>query len=453
MVTKADIRLETAQKLAFRPELQQAVAVLQFSTQELWQYVQQQLTENPLLELKEEGEGGEPPEEEASEDSWVDYLCDASDLGLSQQEPASSPEPVPVAPGPSLYEHLLQQLAFLPLNSTERAVAEFLAGNLDQDGYLRLPLAEAASLLGISEEAVARGLKVLQSLEPPGVGARDLRECLLLQLERSHPEDHLARKLVGEHLEELAEGEWAKLVRKLGVSQEELDRAVERIRQLNPRPGSNFGSNWVEYVVPDIVVQEVEGDYEVLLNESVYPRLVINSTYRDLLRHPQLGPEAKTFLQQRLKQALWLIKNLEQRRLTLYRVAVALVEKQRSFFDQGLSGLKPLTLREIAEEIGVHESTVSRAIANKYLQCSRGIFPLRFFFASGVSSSRGQEVAAQAVKWLIKQLIDKEDPAAPLSDQAIARELKRQGIELSRRTVAKYRMEMGIPNAAKRKSQ
>ncbi|RDV82856.1 RNA polymerase factor sigma-54 [Ammonifex thiophilus] len=452
MVTKADIRLETSQKLAFRPELQQAVAVLQFSTQELWQYVQQQLTENPLLELKEEGEGGEPLEEEVGGESWMDYLCDASDLGFSQQEPASSPEPVPVAPGPSLYEHLLQQLAFLPLSSNERAVAEFLAGNVDQNGYLRLSVAEAVSLLGVPEAEVVKGLKILQSLEPAGVGARDLRECLLLQLERNHPEDRLARLLVKEHLRELAEEDWSELARKLGVSQRELEQAVERIRQLNPRPGMNFGSNWVEYVVPDIIVQEVEGDYEVLLNESACPRLVINSTYRDLLRHPQLSVEARAFLQQRLKQALWLIKNLEQRRLTLYRVAVVLVEKQRGFFDQGFSGLKPLTLREVAEEIGVHESTVSRAIANKYLQCSRGIFPLRFFFASGVSS-QGQEVAAQAVKWLIKQLIEKEDPAAPLSDQAIAEELKKQGIELSRRTVAKYRMEMGIPNAAKRKSR
>ncbi|MGO0121968.1 RNA polymerase factor sigma-54 [Desulfothermobacter acidiphilus] len=453
MATKAETRLEITQKLAFRPELQQAVAVLQLSTLELWEFVQQQLIENPMLELREEDERVEPAEPEGSETGWIDYLAEGGDAGdrWEQEDPVT--EAVPAAPGPSLYEYLMEQLALLPLTQAERAVAEFLVGNLDRDGYLRMPLSEVGKLLGVPEAQVVQGLTVIQSLEPPGVGARDLRECLLLQLERLHPEDVEARLVVQEYLEDVAQEDRGKLARRLGWSREKLERVVDRIRLLNPRPGSAFGTYWVDYILPDVLVQEVEGQYVVLLNESAYPRLVINPSYYRLLHQPQTPPEAQAFLQRKFKQAIWLLRNLEQRRLTLYQVSVALVERQQDFFRRGLPGLKPLTLRDIAETVGVHESTVSRAVAKKYLQCSRGIFPLRFFFGGGVTGDRGQEMAVPVIKDFLKRLIEEEDPASPLSDQEVTAKLQERGIKLSRRTVAKYRTELGIPNAAKRRKR
>ncbi|MEW6182865.1 MAG: RNA polymerase factor sigma-54 [Bacillota bacterium] len=460
MGTGPNVRLEHTQKLVFRNELQQAVAILQFSSQELEGFISEQLVENPLLEMREEescgdsfGNEAKGTEEERESTDWIDYFSDSSDLGLARDDGSASRgvDPERSSGVLTLYDFLITQVGLLRLSNYDQLICEYIIGNIDGDGYFRINTREAAGYLGVPQAAVEKALKLVQTLDPPGVGARNLKECLLLQAESAGLSEGLVGAIVSGHLEAVAAGKLAGIARQLGVATEEVSQAVGFIRCLNPKPGSSFPGEPVQYLLPDVIIEKVGGEYVVLINENAYPRLVINRTYRELARRDTPNPEAKDFIQAKYKQALWIIKSIEQRRTTVYRIVTELVKRQRGFLDVGIAALKPLTLREVAQAVELHESTVSRAVSRKYVQCPRGIFKLKVFFSGGLSDASGQAVAAQSIKWLIKEIVASENPEKPLSDQEIANILAARGLKVSRRTVAKYRADQGISGTAKRR--
>ncbi|NLC07662.1 MAG: RNA polymerase factor sigma-54 [Syntrophomonadaceae bacterium] len=460
------LTMELTQKLVMTPELRQAITVLQLSALELQQYLQQEILENPFLEIKEEpgereevaaaAEDNPRSDNERFDIDWQEYFADRSDLGYVNQPREVYPEHSYenfLTRGPSLQEHLQIQidLAFPP--GLEKHVGQYLVGCLDESGYLTVTLTEAAQKFGCSEDKVAQVLEVIQTFEPAGVGARDLKECLLIQLQQSGKLNNLTERAVRDYLEDIAQGRMARVASGLGVSLQKTQEIVDLLRSLNPKPGYQFaGSNEVQYVVPDVIVERINGEFVVLLNDSVVPRLGINSRYRSLLQDKEVNePEAKKYLESRLNAASWLIRSLEQRRLTLYRVACCIVDIQKEFFRHGIKHLRPLNLKQVAEIVGVHESTVSRATAKKYMQTPQGVFEFKFFFSSGISSSEGNSYSSQSIKKLIREIIEAEDPHLPWSDQKITKQLNQQGVPVSRRTIAKYRTEMGIPSATLRK--
>lgn len=467
MKASQDLRLRQSQRLVLSGVLKENLAILQYSAQELAAYVSQELLENPVLELEEESAtsenwnltenhaaAGVEETENGLVEEWVDYFCDASDLGYVPTErktglvDAFSFE-LP-AQGPTLYEHLLSQLGLLRLTPQERLIGEYIIGNVGPDGYLKTSLEEMAFSLGTSLEEIEKMLKIIQSFDPPGVGARTLKECLLLQAGQRQ-QDALCRILITDYLEALAAGEISQVAKRLGVSVSEVLGALGKIRSLNPRPGSSFTTGPIPYVIPDLIVEKVNQDYVIMVNEKASPQLRLNQAYCELLKQGQIPEEARSFLTFKLRKAMQLIKAIEKRRTTLHRIGAALVELQQEFFDYGLSALKSMTLSDLAAVVGLHESTVSRAIANKYLQCPRGLFQLRSLLGSGVVTEGGQKLSAYSVKQLIKQLIGQEDKNSPLTDQEIAQQLTHRGITISRRTVTKYRAELGIPGAAERR--
>lgn len=460
MGTGPDVRLEHTQKLVFRNELQQAVAILQFSSQELESFISEQLIENPLLDLKEEESDGDSldnelrgTDDERENADWMDYFSDSSDLGLAwdAEPPAHGGDPERSSSAPTLYDYLITQIGFLHLSTYDHLICEYIIGNIDGDGYFRVNVRDAAGSLGVPPAVVEKALKLVQTLDPPGIGARNLKECLLLQAESKGLAEALVGKIISDHLEAVAGGKLPIIARQLGVTLEEVSQAVGTIRGFSPKPGSSFPGEPVQYLLPDVIIEKVGGEYVVLVNETAYPRLVINRAYQELVRRDTANPEARNFIQTKYKQALWIIKSIEQRRMTLYRIVSELVRRQRDFLDTGIAALKPLTLREVARAVGLHESTVSRAVARKYVQCPRGIFRLKVFFSGGVSDASGKAVAAQSVKWLIKEIVAAENPGKPLSDQEIVNILSVRGIKVSRRTVAKYRADQGISGTSKRR--
>lgn len=455
-----NLSLQQQQKLIITQELRQALIILQMPLLELEAYLQQELLSNPVLEVREEPEE-EPqpaPGPEAGDlGRWLEYLEGDGEVapawGRDEDQEDAEPGRTLAAPAPTLHDHLHLQLRLLPLPPAERRAAAFLIDSLDDNGYLTLALDEAARLLGLPLATVEAALRAVQGLEPPGVGARDLKECLHLQWAALGDGNPLVPQIIEYHLDDLAAGRITRIAEQLRATPAQVQAAADALRRLDPKPGRTFGRPGdTRYVVPDVVVERVGGEYVVLVNDAGLPRLHLSPAYRRILESGQgLDPEARRFLEGRWHSALWLLRAIEQRRLTLYRVAEAVVRLQRPFFDRGVRHLRPLTLREVAAEIGMHESTVSRATAGKYVQTPHGLFEFKFFFSSGVEAWGGDGVSAESVKRLIRDLVAQEDPRNPLSDQAIAQALARQGIRISRRTVAKYREEAGIPASARRK--
>ncbi|KKM10529.1 DNA-directed RNA polymerase subunit sigma-24 [Clostridiales bacterium PH28_bin88] len=457
------LHLEQTQKLIMTPELRQAIVILQLSTLELVQYLQQQLLENPVLELKEEAddkeaaESQDPVEETESFDvDWESYFHDGSDLGYirsPREETREYSYENYLSEAPTLQEHLALQLKLALPEGRGREIGEFLIGNIDDHGYLRVPVPEVARYFDVDEQEVLEVLSVIQGFDPVGVGARDLAECLLIQLAQRGETNPYVQKIIQEHLQDLADGRIAKIARSLGVSTLEVQEAADIIKTLDPKPGRYFGNlNDVRYVVPDVVVERVGHDYVVLVNDASGPRLGISPLYKSLLRRDvSCDEETRKFIETKLNAAAWVIKSIEQRRLTLYRVVNCIVDFQRDFLEKGIKYLRPLNLRQVAEVLGMHESTVSRATANKYIQTPQGVFELKFFFASGVQNTGGTSTSAESIKKTIQEYVQTEAPKKPYTDQEITEHLKRQGIRISRRTVAKYRDELGILSAAKRR--
>lgn len=482
-----DLRLTTklGQRPVMTPQLQQAVKILQLPRGELDTLIDQELAENPVLERVTDDEeifddghaNGEAPDAANRRDDgadaaprhdeidWQTYLRtynDNADLPMlprtryGAEDRANAPEDR-FPQTESLAEHLAWQLRFRGLSAEDERLAALVIGNLDVDGYLETEVEELAAAAGVGPAEVEAVLRVIQSCDPRGVGARDLKECLLLQLDAPHePADAgrdealrtLAAAVVRAHLPDLEARRYARLAKRLGVEPADVQRARTFIARLEPKPGRQYGTGDVRYVTPDVSVHRVGEEYLVTLNEEGLPRLKVNAAYRNLLAD---GGEAKAYVQDKLRAAAWLIRSIHQRQRTLLGVAQSLVRFQRDFLDRGVAHLRPLVLRDVADDVGAHESTVSRAIADKYIATPRGLYPLKKFFATGLKRRFGDDVSAESVKVRIREMIAAEDPRRPLSDDVIAKRLARGHVPIARRTVAKYRESLRILPSAKRK--
>ncbi|MCL6450055.1 MAG: RNA polymerase factor sigma-54 [Acetobacteraceae bacterium] len=435
------------------PRALRALALLRAPAPELARLMEREVEENPLLELEPEAGAdadGEPAPEgglSGLEERGQEYFPDSAEPAYPAPD---SPRAQPVAPAPTLEEYLRLQIALLDLPPAVERAARFLAGCLDGRGYLSSSLEEVAEGAGVDREVATKALEAVQGLDPPGVGARDLRECLLLQLEGSDaPEAQraLCRAIVREHLDDLAGGRLGAVARALGETPAAVRAAVRLIRGLDPCPGERFSGDAPRYVVPDLVVERMGEGWAVYLNDRALPSVGISPFYRRLLADATLDRAARRFVERRLRSALWFLGCLERRRLTLCRILEFTVKRQEEFLSRGLGHLKPLTMAEAARALGLHESTVSRAVEGKYVQTPHGAFPLRFFFGPGVRCAPGPPLAKSSVKRLMRDILTRGRDGRPLTDQGVAQELALAGIHVSRRTVAKYRSEMGIPAA------
>lgn len=422
-------------KLRMTAELRQAITILQFSSQELSDYLREQALDNPLIELEEPA--GPPPEMTfypkggRRNGEYVDpFLFVADDDG-------------------DFKDDLMQQARLLNVGRKEYEILSHLILSLDENGYLRDDLERVAFDLQCPVEDVEAALRTLQSFEPAGIGARDLRECLLLQARRLRPDDELVQRLITEHLEDIAEGELEALSHTLSVSRLRLDEAVRFIQTLQPKPALAMAKETPVYIRPDLVVEADGADFTVRLMDDGVPEIRMNREYEAVWS--SAGGEAQRYLEKKYKQMLWLMRCVEQRRATLLNVTKTIMEKQRDFLERGPKALAPLTLRDVAMELGVHESTVSRAVKEKYVQTPHGLFELKDFFSSKVKAKDAGEMSSTSVKLMIKEMIAGEDPDHPLSDQKICDLLGSRGIELSRRAVTKYRLALNIPPSSKRK--
>ncbi len=444
-------------QLIMTPRLQQALKLLQMPTLELQQVLKQELAANPLLEEVDDFlETEESPEAAAEEETaadgeedidWSEFLQEGLDRTYtpSQEQLTEFHEKVPVT-RMGLVEILTHQLHLLELSPDEIELGEFIIGSLDDRGYLATGVDDIAVATGRSAEEVARVLDIVQTLEPPGIGARDLRECLLLQLAARQRRDTLAWRIVDEHFPQLVNNRKQEIARALKVTAEEVQSATDELSQLSPKPGLELSAEDEKYVVPDLLVERVDEQYIVLLNDRHVPRLRINAAYESVLKSKKRGgkDETRDYIQSKLNSAKWLIQTIEQRRRTMIKVMTCIVEEQREFFDKGIQFLKPLTLQQVARQIGMHESTVSRVTTNKYVQTPRGVFELKFYFSSGISTHDGDDVSSKTARDAIRRFIEEEDKTSPLSDQKIASLLSVRGMNIARRTVAKYREQLGI---------
>ena len=452
------------------PELHQAITLLQFSSLELVDYIQEEITTNPLLEIQEKeandenginakdtAEKSETLEKnEKASFEWEDYFSDNEPYyrrGTSEpynRDQASSSFEQFVSGENTLHEHLNFQLLMSTVNKKQNAIAEYLIGNLDSNGYLQGTLSDHACFLGVEEAEIEEALALIQTFDPVGVGAPNLQECLLIQMRERKNVPPLAEIIIKDYLPGIARGNFREMAHKLEVSQIELQEAVDFIRTLNPKPGANLGgAGETKYIVPDVTVEKVENKYIIMINDNV-PNLVVSPFYRSLLQ--KKGEEGlNNYIKKRLDSALWLIKSIEQRRQTLYRVTGEIVDIQKLFLEKGIRYLRPLTLKDIADKVGIHESTVSRATANKYVQTPRGLYPFKFFFSSGINGVEGESHSVLSIKSYLEELVEKEDTRSPYSDQRLAELLKTQGMKVSRRTITKYREELGIPASFKRR--
>ena len=453
------LNLDLSQKLVMTPQLCQAITILQLSALDLAELVQQELLDNPVLDQ------AEPPEKEVvmpitqepvptpAPDyfDWADYFSEGGSRGLYTRNDASEPENRDVAAsGMSLHEHLELQLDFMNLNEQEKAAGCYLIGCIDDNGYLTSSVEDVVSALQMPAGTIENLLSVIQGFDPAGVGARSLQECLRIQIRQRGVEDSLIEQLIDEYLEAAASGRYAWIAGKIGITVEEVRKAMQLIRTLNPKPGSAISAaSPCSYVVPDITVRKIDGEYLILINDTQVPGLRVNPYYKKMAR--DTDGDARKFIEGRIGSALWLIRSIEQRRQTLQKVMQTIIDLQPDFFDIGSRHLLPMTMKQVADRVGVHESTVSRATANKYVATAHGLFSLRSFFSAGVSAVDGSTMSATRVKREIRELVAAEDPMRPLSDQALTELLVKQGVAVSRRTVAKYREEMEIQPSCRRK--
>jgi RNA polymerase sigma-54 factor len=449
-----NLSLEQTQKLIMTQELQQAIKILQLPSLELREYIQQQLETNPLIEEREDD--GELNSMEDGESLLSQIVKNVEytrgEYGYNSDPDSDFSYENYIPSHTTLKDHLFFQLHITIMPEHQREIGEYIIESLDGNGYLTADVKEVAAVFKVESKEVEQVLSVIQTFDPTGVGSRDLKECLMLQLDAKGIDDPLVRKLVGGYLKELGDKKFNHIARELNILTAEVQRAYDIIKTLEPKPGRAFhNSGDVKYIAPDVVVKQINDEFVVLVNDSAAPRLIINSYYRSILNSCQDQPGISRYITGKLESALWLIKSIEQRRMTLYKVVNAIVEYQKEFFHSGVKALKPLTLKDIAVKVGVHESTVSRATNGKYVQTPRGIYELKFFFTSGVSSVYGEGISSESIKEAIKGIIDKEDPKKPISDQRITDILNSRGINISRRTVAKYRDELGIASSSRRK--
>jgi RNA polymerase sigma-54 factor len=471
MAISQKLHTKLVQKLILTPSLQQAIKLLPMSTLELSELLNQEMVENPMLEevpteeLQPVEAAPEKQEEKPSEkkaDSWDDqdyeyFFGDYLDDGYRPRTPTEVKELPPIentlSTGQSLSDHLLWQLSMQTDEPLIREIGEAIIGNLDDDGYLVATVEELAGMGPWPLEEVERALKVLQGFDPIGVCARDLQECLLLQLRHLGMAGTPADQIVTEHMRLLQNHQVPELARKLGLTIDDLKQHIELIRHLDPKPGSRYNPSQSQYVIPDVYIVKIEDQYVAALNEEGLPQLRISPVYRRLLdkNASENTDETRAYVKDKFRSALWLIKSVEQRQKTIHKVASSIINFQRDFLDHGIEYLRPLVLRDVANDIGMHESTVSRVVTNKYMHTPQGVFEMKYFFHSGISSSYGEAVSSVTIKQRIRKIIEQEDARKPLSDSKIVSILQREGLELARRTIAKYREELKIPTSNQRK--
>jgi RNA polymerase sigma-54 factor len=474
------------QELKINPRLYQAMDLLYMPLLDLQQHLKQELLNNPFLDLVEAEEEDEeeqteaeaaaetPEEKERGEEiDWEEILLDGFDTAGGRREEHEEREyyePVTVATR-DLSDHLRDQVALLELSPRELLLADEFLGNINDDGYLATPvpqiidsvnemIAEAAEaedreLAELPLYTVEEGevmLKKVQDLDPPGVGARDLRECLMLQLEEAGLSQSVPFRLVRDCFDELIAHRWSEISKRFGISAADVQKAADEIAKLDPKPGLRFRSGDENYIIPDLIVDKIDGQYHVFLNDANLPRLRLSKAYQEIARDKKkFEGENKEFISNKLNSANWMIQAIEQRRQTMLKVMNYIVDRQREFFEKGVQYLKPLTLREVAEVINMHESTVSRVTNEKFVQTPRGVLPLKFFFSSGLATAEGDDVSARGIKAQLQKLVQEEDPKHPLTDQAIVNILRESGVQIARRTVAKYRDQLGVLSARMRK--
>jgi RNA polymerase sigma-54 factor len=474
------MRLDTSQqmrtdmRLKMAPRMIQSMEILQLPLMALQERIDQELSENPVLvDLREapsseseseseeapaSAEVAETPEVDAGEDDWPDSFGEGHRLSraaLSEEADRKHDAMQNMASRPrSLHDDLADQLGFLDATPTVRVLAEYLIYNLDDNGYLNIPLSDAVRDFGgdadmfQAEEALA----LIQRLDPPGVGARNLRECLLLQLTPDVPCREILHTLIAHHLDDLQQNRLPSIEKKTGIKIEDIKEAIEHLRRLNPRPGARFAPENAQYVVPDLIVEANEhGEYDVRLLDDHTPQLSISRYYQKQLKNKATDPAAREFIQKRIQSARWLIESIEQRRSTLLKVARAIIEHQKEFLDKGPEAIEPLKMQQIADRVHVHVTTVSRAVDDKWVQTPRGIFALKRFFGGGTTTTGGDEVAWDTIKQKLLEIIAKEDKSNPLSDEEIVEELGRHGFPVARRTVTKYRRTLRISSSRQRK--
>ena len=454
------------------PQLRQSLELLQVPVLELRALIQKELQQNPVLEER----GGEadaleqplpaesrPDEKELKFKEEFDVLMrldrETYDYFMREYEPedASAEKRRRYASDiktqeESLQEHLARQLAFMNFSERDRKIGELIIGSINEDGYLTQDVGALAASAGYEQELFHDVLAVIQDFDPVGVGGRDLKECLLIQLQRLGQESTLAAQIVGGHLDLLAARNYAEIARLLGVAADEVRQAAKVIATLEPRPGRAFGGDTAQYIVPEVIVEKGEQGYVVHLNDERIPQLRISRYYQQLMADAASTDEVKKYIRDKVSAGLFLMRSIDQRQRTLRRVAEEIVKVQGDFFSAGVSHLKPLTMAEVARQVGLHETTVCRCVANKFMKTPAGVFEMKYFFTPGLKTSSGQSVSNKAVQDLIAGLVAEEDPSRPLSDQEIFERLRAQGLQIARRTVAKYRLALKIPPSHLRKA-
>jgi RNA polymerase sigma-54 factor len=473
MALEQKITVKLAQKLIMTPSLQQAIKLLQMSKLELQEEITQELVENPVLEevtteekeSSEKSSGEESPQEETAEDKQkedIDYEAFFEHFDepvkpryhREEKEESFAIESLLTKPK-TLSDHLLWQLNLSTSSELQQEIGEAIIGNLNEDGYLRATLEEIRDFGNFPMKQIEDTLLMIQEFDPVGVAARDLKECLNIQLKVLGVTDKAIFEIVEHHLRKLQSKRYKELASELGCSMKRLQQYIDIIKGLDPKPGRKYSTEKSQYVTPDVYVLKLENEYVIQLNDEGLPKLKISTLYKKMLdKGSNEGSEdAKEFIKGKIRSAFRLIKSLDERQRTILRVAKSIVSMQRDFFDYGIERLKPMVLRDVADDIGVHESTVSRVVNNKYMHSPRGLFELRFFFHSGLTSFFGEDVSSLSVKERIKKYIEEENPKKPLSDASIAKTLSEEGLKIARRTVAKYREEMRIPPSSIRRQR
>ena len=477
MALESRLELKLSQKLVLTPQLQMAIKLLQMPQLELSQTISQELIENPFLEeLSDVTSSEELSQEEkdsieeipqdkddtelsleklayfSSDDYFEERSSDGRDLGYFTSGNVTHPSyEYFLSTATDLFEHLIWQLRLSKEPEEIREVAELIIGNIDESGYLRMSEEEISELTKTDQETTKKALALVQSFDPPGIAARDVRECLLLQLRAMCMQGTIAESLVSNNLDLVAKRKYQQLSKEYNVSVENILSAVKVIEGLDPRPARKFSSSSADYITPDVFIVKADGGYQIILNDEGLPKIKINNYYQRLLKQKDAVPkEEREFLEDKLRSAVWLLKSLDQRNKTIYRVTESILTFQRDFFDKGVNVLKPLNLKDIASELNLHESTISRVTSNKYLSCPRGIYSFKYFFSNAIPSDSG-ELSSTSVKEMIKIIISEEDHSNPLSDMRIVDIFKNKNITIARRTIAKYRDELKIRSQSQRR--
>ncbi len=464
-----DLTLEQTQKLTMTPELIQAIRILQYNSQELTDYVQKEILENPVLDIDEssknidslvKSEKGENETETSCEEDaeFIEKVKDADydDISYKQWQYSKEDDKTSfedfATKSETLEDNLLLQLTFSSLEGVEKKIGRYIIEALDDNGYLSLKIKDIAKIFDVDAEVAGKVLDTIQTFEPIGVGARSLEECLIIQLAAKGLLEDSVEYVILHHLKDIADNKLQFVAKSTGLTLNQVQMLRDLIKTLDPKPGKSFASeDTVKYIIPDVIIEKVGDSYQISSNESYLPKLVISDYYKDMAKDSSQEPDVAKYINNKYDSAQWLIKCIEQRKQTIQKVVNCIVKCQLDFFNYGNKYLKTLTMKQVADELGIHESTVSRSISGKYVETPRGVYELKYFFSSGVTNTDGDGISSNSIKELIKEIISQENPKHPYSDQDIEQLLGEKNIEISRRTVAKYRESMNILSSSKRR--